>query len=209
VPFTLAMSSKAATWLLSTVAGAMITTVGVVFSLAVVTVVGIIAHLDHLDHLARGLQVGNVARAIAVEGENVVATLERVPAGLDRVDPKDFPSPRDAVLIDSRTSGWISQVDSGRLLSAILAGTTVRLETRVGAYIHAGEPLFSVWPAPSQRDREQIDGAIEITDALAGPVRPPTRGPGAAEGLVVGRDGPRRPQPVTPSYPAGVHCPRQ
>src|SRR5699024_10249740 len=37
VPLTLAMSSNAATWLLSTVAGAMITTVGVVFSLTVVS----------------------------------------------------------------------------------------------------------------------------------------------------------------------------
>ena len=35
VPGTLAMSSNTATWLLSTVAGAMITTAGVVFSLTV------------------------------------------------------------------------------------------------------------------------------------------------------------------------------
>jgi uncharacterized membrane protein len=228
VPFTLAMSSNAATWLLSTVAGAMITTVGVVFSLTVVslqlasdqfsprvmrsfirdrlsqgvigllvgtfffcvltlpnlsgeptapaprvsltiavvlTVITVVGIIVHLDHLARGLQVGNVARTIAMEGENVVAALGRVPDGLDRVDPKDFQSPRDAVLIESRTSGWISQVDSGRLLRAIPAGTIARLETRVGAYIHAGEPLLTVWPAPSQRSRERIDGAIEVTDA--------------------------------------------
>jgi uncharacterized membrane protein len=37
VPLTLAMSSNTATWLLATVAGAMITTVGVVFSLTVVS----------------------------------------------------------------------------------------------------------------------------------------------------------------------------
>lgn len=37
VPLTLTMSSNAATWLLATVAGAMITTVGVVFSLTVVS----------------------------------------------------------------------------------------------------------------------------------------------------------------------------
>src|SRR5699024_2255967 len=37
VPVTLAMSANAATWLLATVAGAMITTVGVVFSLTVVS----------------------------------------------------------------------------------------------------------------------------------------------------------------------------
>ena len=37
VPLALAMSSNAATWLVATVAGAMITTVGVVFSLTVVS----------------------------------------------------------------------------------------------------------------------------------------------------------------------------
>ncbi len=37
IPFTLEMSSNAATWLLSTVAGATITTAGVVFSLTVVS----------------------------------------------------------------------------------------------------------------------------------------------------------------------------
>lgn len=37
VPLTLAMSSNAATWMLATVAGAMITTLGVVFSLTVVS----------------------------------------------------------------------------------------------------------------------------------------------------------------------------
>jgi uncharacterized membrane protein len=228
VPFTLAMSSNAGTWLLSTVAGAMITTVGVVFSLTVIslqlasdqfsprvmrsfirdrlsqgvigllvgtffycvlvlpnlsgeptapaprvsltiavvltviTVVGIIAHLDHL---ARGLQVGNVARAIAREGEGVVAALGRVPAGLERVDAKDFHPPRDAVVISSRTSGWISQVDEARLLRAIPAGTAVRLETRVGAYIHAGEPLVSVWPRPAEQVRERVSGTIEVAES--------------------------------------------
>ena len=38
--------------------------------LTLITVVGIIAHLDHL---ARGLQVGNLARAISDEGKSVVA----------------------------------------------------------------------------------------------------------------------------------------
>ena len=228
MPFTLAMSSNAATWLLSTVAGAMITTVGVVFSLTVVslqlasdqfsprvmrsfirdrlsqgvigllvgtffycvltlpnlsgestapaprvsltvavalTVVTVVGIIAHHDHLARGLQVGNVARTIAVEGEGVVASLGRLHDGLDRADPTDFQSPRDAVLIESRTSGWISQVGSGRLLRAVPAGTIVRLETRVGAYIHAGEPLVTVWPSPSPRAQERIDGAIEVTDA--------------------------------------------
>jgi uncharacterized membrane protein len=228
VPLTLAMSSNAATWLLSTVAGAMITTVGVVFSLtvvslqlasdqfsprvmrsfirdrlsqavigllvatffycvlilpslsgdpsepaprvsltiavvlALVTVVGIIVHLDHL---ARGLQVGNVARVIAAEGQSVVAVLDRVPAGLERVDPGEFHVPAEAVVIPSPVGGWISQVDSAQILRAVPAGTTVRLETRVGAYIHAGEPMFTAWPPPPKPSQEKLAESIEVADS--------------------------------------------
>ena len=204
VPLTLAMSSNTATWLLATVAGAMITTVGVVFSLTVVslqlasdqfsprvmrsfirdrlsqgvigllvgtffycvlvlpslsgeptdpaprisltiavvlTLVTVVGIIVHLDHLARGLQ------------------------GLHGADPKSFHPREDAAVIPSRISGWISQVDAGRLLQTVPAGTTVRLETRVGAYIHAGEPMFTVWPAPTERSREEIAGAIQVSDA--------------------------------------------
>ena len=228
VPFTLAMSSNAATWLLATVAGAMITTVGVVFSLTVVslqlasdqfsprvmrsfirdrlsqlvigllvatffycilvlpnvsgdatdpappisltlavvlTVVTVVGIIVHLDHLARGLQVGNVARIIGREGQAVVAALDRVPAGLSAVDPAQFHTPApDAARVPSTMSGWISQVDTARLLAAVPPGTVTRMETRVGAYIHAGEPLLTVWPAPSERRREDLAGAIEVTD---------------------------------------------
>ena len=228
VPMTLAMSSNAAMWLLATVAGAMITTVGVVFSLTVVslqlasdqfsprvmrsfirdrlsqgvigllvgtffycililptlsgeptdpaprisltlavvlTLVTVVGIIVHLDHLARGLQVGNLARIIAAEGQSVGAALDRVPAGLRPVDPEDFPVPNDAAVIPSPVSGWVSQVSPGGLLHAVPAGTTVRMETRVGAYIHAGEPLMTVWPQPDGRSREQLAGSIEVTDA--------------------------------------------
>jgi uncharacterized membrane protein len=227
VPLTLSMSSNAATWLLSTVAGAMITTVGVVFSLTVVslqlasdqfsprvmrsfirdrlsqrvigllvatffycvlvlpnvsgeatdpapqisltlavvltlvTVAGIIVHLDHLAH---GLQVGNVARLIAEEGKTVVNALDEVPADMREVDPRDYRDvPPEAALITAPGSGWVSQVDLRQAFAVVPPGTVVRMETRVGAYIHAGEPLFSVWPQPPQRDRNDLAGAIQVS----------------------------------------------
>lgn len=228
VPLTLPMSSNAATWLLATVAGAMITTVGVVFSLTVVslqlasdqfsprvmrsfirdrlsqgvigllvatffycililptlsgeptdpappisltvavvlTVVTVMGIIVHLDHLARGLQVGNLARIIAAEGQAVIAGLDRAPAGFRGVDPADFPVPKDAAVIPCPVSGWVSQLSAGGLLKAVPAGTKVRVETRVGAYIHAGEPLLTVWPAPPERSREHLAGLIEVADA--------------------------------------------
>lgn len=227
VPLTLAMSSNAATWLLSTVAGAMITTVGVVFSLTVVslqlassqfsprvmrsfirdrlsqgvigllvstffycvlvlpnisgeatdpaprvsltiavvltlvTVIGIIVHLDHLAH---GLQVGNVVRGIADEGRAVVQTLDRTPDSLRTVAAEDYPAPAEATTVRSVRSGWVSQVDVKGLFAAMPEQATVRMETRVGAYIHAGEPLFRVWPPPPARSTQHLAGAIEVSN---------------------------------------------
>lgn len=231
VPLTLAMSSNAATWLLATVAGAMITTVGVVFSLTVVslqlasgqfsprvmrsfirdrlsqrviglllatffycvlvlprisgeptdpapqisltvaiiltliTVIGIILHLDHLAH---GLQVGNVARSIEIEGEAVVTAHDSTPPGLQLADARKYhEAPDGAVVISSPFNGWVSQIDLGQLFKAAPSGTVVRMETRVGAYIHTGEALITAWPPPPQRNRRNLAEAIEISAARA------------------------------------------
>ncbi len=230
VPFTLAMSSNAATWLLSTVAGAMITTVGVVFSLTVVslqlasgqfsprvmrsfirdklsqrvigllvatffycvlilpnvsgeatdpapqvsltvavlmTLVTVIGILAHLDHLAHGLQVGNVARVITAEGIRTVNRLEGAPRNLKAVDIADFHVvPDDALVLPARSSGWVTQVDTAHLFKSIAPGTRVRLETRIGAYIHAGEPLLRVWPAPGE-GAPDLGQAVEISATRA------------------------------------------
>ncbi|MCP2032110.1 putative membrane protein [Okibacterium sp. HSC-33S16] len=227
LPFLLAMNSNAATWLLATVAGAMITTVGVVFSLTVVslqlasnqfspramrtfirdrlsqTVIGllvgtffycvlilpslsgeptapaprvsltlaivltlitVIGIIVHLDHLARGLQVGNLVRVIGNEGESVVASLGRLPSGSRAVDPTAFPAPSDALIVPCEVNGWVSQVNAEHLLRTVPAGTHVRLETRVGAYIHRGEPLLRVWPTPSEKALRMLSGTVEIAD---------------------------------------------
>jgi uncharacterized membrane protein len=230
VPGTLAMSSNTATWLLSTVAGAMITTAGVVFSLTVVSlqlassqfsprvmrsfvrdrlsqvVIGLLIAtfvycvltlryisadpdspaprvtltvavalavatvlliVAHLDHLARGLQVGNVARAIAAEGQEVIEeqlhtghSPAPAPAGSrhDGADTLTVPAPRD---------GWVTQALGDRMLAAVPPHTTVRLETRIGAYIHEGEPLVTVWPMPAdtQGVLRGLSATVDVADS--------------------------------------------
>lgn len=229
LPFVLRMDTNAATWLLSTVAGAMITTVGVVFSLTVVslqlassqfsprvmrsfirdrlsqivigllvatfvfcvltlpdvsgettapaprisltvavalTLVTVIAIIVHLDHLARHLQVGEVVRKIAAEGEAVLRANQRISPRLSPVeDVNSMRPPPDAMRIDCPIGGWVAQVDAERLLAAIPPGTTVRLETRVGVYIHAGEPLFMVWPPVSDKVRDQLVGSVDVENS--------------------------------------------
>ena len=211
VPLTLTMASSTATWLLSTVAGATITTAGVVLSMTVVslqlassqfsprvmrsfirdrlsqvviglliatfvycvlvlrrvdaeaagpaprlsltvavllTVVTVLLIVAHLDHLAHGLQVGEVVRAISGEGQQVLAAAQRATSD-ERPGTVRTPSAGETVLtVPAPRDGWVTLAPSDRILAAVPPSTTVRLETRAGAYVHAGEPLTTVWPAP-------------------------------------------------------------
>lgn len=212
IPFPFTMSSNAATWLLSIVAGATITTAGVVFSLTVVSlqlassqfsprvmrsfvrdrlsqcVVGLLIAtfvycvlilrtvsgdpqapappvslslavfmavgtvlliIAHLNHLAQRLQVGQVVRAIAQEGTAVTrVVLERsaTERPLQGCEPEQ---PDEVLTVWAPKDGWVTQAGSADILSAIPPGTTVRLETRTGAYIHEGEVLATLWPPPA------------------------------------------------------------
>lgn len=216
--FLLKMDSGVATTLLSTIAGATITTAGVIFSLTIVslqlassqlsprvmrwfirdrlsqvvigllvatfvycvlslpdldgsspvpappltvtiavvltigTVITIIAHVDHLAHR---LEVGQVVREIAAEGSMVIDAVAAAAADEQPVHVTDMDAPPDALRLTSPGNGWVSQVRTDRLLVAIPANTTIRLDTRVGAYIHRGQPLVTIWPAPKHPDRLQ------------------------------------------------------
>ena len=212
VPLTLDVNSNAATWLLSTVAGATITAAGVVFSLTVVslqlasgqfsprvmrsfirdrlsqvviglliatfvysvltlrhvpgeatapaprvsltvavalTVTTVLLIVAHLDHLARGLQVGEVARSIAAEGEQVIDAMVQGARGEHPGPDVRSPHPGGGLVVPAPRDGWVTQAPSDRMLAAVPPGTTVRFDTRNGAYVHEGEPLVTLWPVPA------------------------------------------------------------
>ncbi len=228
LPFTMTMSSSTATWLLSTVAGATITTAGVVFSLTVVslqlassqfsprvmrsfirdrlsqvvigaltatfvycvlilrnvdgdssdsaprisltaavvlTVVTVLLIVAHLDHLAHSLQVGRVVERIGAESQKVVAATVRAGAA-ERPAPARLPATcQPSVTVPATRDGWVTQAPTDRLLAAVGPGTSVRLETRPGAYVHAGEPLVAVWPAPvDARVLRRLSAAVFVSD---------------------------------------------
>lgn len=223
------MSSNAATWLLATVAGATITTAGVVLSLTVVslqlassqfsprvmrsfirdrlsqTVIGLLAatfiycvlilrHVSgeatapapalsmtvavgltvvtvllivaHLDHLAHGLQVGEVVRSIAEEGESMLARMSEQ-SKADRVEHRVPPTQRDCFdfVVPAGRDGWVTGTVAERMLAAVSPGTAIRLETRIGAYIHQGEALAVLSPAPTEPDKviRRLSAALLIS----------------------------------------------
>lgn len=228
LPLTLNINSNAATWLLSTVAGATITTAGVVFSLTVVSlqlassqfsprvmrsfirdrlsqvVIGLLIatfvfsvltlrHIEdepgtpaprismtvaialtvttvllivaHLDHLARGLEVGEVVRRIAREGQHVVDAM--VHGALDEHPGPDIESlqAQTGMVVPAPRDGWVTQAPSARMLEVVPPGTTIRFDTRNGAYIHEGEPLVTVWPEPP--DAEAVQARLAATVLVA------------------------------------------
>jgi uncharacterized membrane protein len=207
-----ALPPDAAVTLLSTVAGATITTAGVVFSLLVVTLqlasgqfsprvlrtfwrdrfgqvliglllatftfcvlaltqidtsspaappltlalalllalASILAIVAYLNRITRHQYVGRIVERIAEETLLLVRELPYgghvgVRVGV-AVEPPDLSGRGDPVIVRSAADGWIQQISRRAVVAAVPAGSVVRLETRVGAYLVAGEPVASVWP---------------------------------------------------------------
>jgi uncharacterized membrane protein len=209
-----AMSSDAAVTLLSTIAGATITTAGVVFSLLVVSLqlasgqfsprvlrtfwrdrvgqvlIGLLlaafafcvlalGHVDNqdaqaprltmtvaivlalasvlaivvfLNRITRQQYVGRIMERI--QGE-AIELIEDLPYGSrmgGRVgEPVAVPETSDlgsALVIRAPSDGWVQQIGQHAILAAVPPGSTVRLETRVGAYLIRDEPLARIWPRP-------------------------------------------------------------
>ncbi|MEO8814328.1 MAG: DUF2254 domain-containing protein [Mycobacterium sp.] len=135
-------------------------TVAVVLTIG--TVITIIAHVDHLAHR---LEVGQVVREIAAEGSMVIDAVAAAAADEQPAPTTDMDAPPEALRLTSPGNGWVSRVDAKRLLAAIPANTTIRLDTRVGAYIHLGQPLVTIWPAPVHPDRlrHKLTRAIAVS----------------------------------------------
>ena len=154
VPLTLDINSNAATWLLSTVAGATITTAGVVV-LTVGTVVLIIAHLDHL---ARGLQVGEFARGIAQEGEELIAAMLSRPATRSPRPGRYRRSDGEGFEVATARDGWVAQAAADRMLAAV---------PRVRAC--AWRPVAA--PTSTRRSRWSPSGPLRATPTRFGTTR--------------------------------------
>ncbi|AEV82371.1 hypothetical protein ACWT_1353 [Actinoplanes sp. SE50] len=216
-----AMSSDAAVTLLSTIAGATITTAGVVFSLLVVSLqlasgqfsprvlrtfwrdrigqvlIGLLlatfafcvlalGHIDSQDQaprltmtLAVGLSLASVLAIVVflnriTRQQYVGRIMERIQhEAIELIDDLPYGSrmgiqvgapiaapragePGDALAVRSPADGWVQQISHPAILAAVPPGSTVRLETRVGAYLIRDEPLVRIWPRPAKAQAHRI-----------------------------------------------------
>jgi uncharacterized membrane protein len=221
-----AMSSDAAVTLLSTIAGATITTAGVVFSLLVVslqlasgqfsprvlrtfwrdragqvliglllatfafcvlalghvdgkagqaprltmtlaivlTLASVLAIVVFLNRITRQQYVGRIMERIQAEAVELIDDLPYGSRMGVRVgEPVAVPAAADlgaALVIRSPADGWVQQISQHAILAAVPPGSTVRLETRVGAYLIRDEPLARIWPRPGAVDARRAGRLI-------------------------------------------------
>jgi uncharacterized membrane protein len=135
----------------------------VAVALTVTTVLLIIAHLDHL---ARGLQVGEVVRTISAEGEQVIDAMVQGSRHEHPGRDTGFPPGTPGLVVPAPRDGWVTQAPGERMVKAVPPGTTVRLETRNGAYVHEGEPLVTLWPIPADAEavRTRLAATVVVAD---------------------------------------------
>jgi uncharacterized membrane protein len=231
-----AMGPDAAVTLLSTIAGATITTAGVVFSLLVVSLqlasgqfsprvlrtfwrdrmgqvliglliatfafcvlglsqidtraeqaprltmtlvivlalASILAIVGFLNRITRQQYVGRIMERIQGEAASLINDL---PYG-SRMGPRcgtpvavpDVSDLGTALVVRAHADGWVQQISQRAVLAAAPAASTVRLETRVGAYLIRGEPLVRIWPRPDPETARRA--ARLIAEAvITGPTR--------------------------------------
>jgi uncharacterized membrane protein len=199
-----ALPPDAAVTLLSTIAGATITTAGVVFSLLVVTLqlasgqfsprvlrtfwrdrygqvliglllatfafcvlaltqidtsaehapvltvllsvllafASILAIVVYLNRITRHQYVGRIMEGISDE---TLQLIHAQPAP-EPIDPPDLTGLGTPLVVQAKADGWVQQVSHAAFLHATPPGSVIRVDTRPGSYLAAGEPLSTVWP---------------------------------------------------------------
>ncbi len=217
-----ALPPDAAVTLLATVAGATITTAGVVFSLLVVTLqlasgqfsprvlrtfwrdrfaqvliglllatfafcvlaltqidtsaaeapaltvllalllafASILTIVAYLNRITRPQYVGRIMERIAAE----TMVLVRIETGTDTVEAQDVNRLGQPLVVHGAVDGWVQQVSYPAVAAATPPGSMIRIETRPGAYLVAGEPIATIWPpagvAVTQRQAGKVTALV-------------------------------------------------
>lgn len=153
---------------------------GVIPHVSVIVAVGLgigslIAVVRSVDHLTDRLRIGSVATNIL---EETVAMIDRLDYANDATSapgassgPKlSLRGPRrpveGAIAIEAPTAGWVQQLDSQRILSALPDETTAYVATLVGGFVFPHAPLVWIWPDPgADHDcRGEIAASIALGD---------------------------------------------
>lgn len=135
---------------------------GLALFLAVGVVIVILAYVDHT---AQSLQATQLIGRIT--GGTVALVHKRFPGvGDGDHQPPAPPEPTTRpARVSAARSGWVQQVSAADLLEALPAGATLRIDVRVGSYVHTGRRLCTLW-ADDRADDERLHKEIARAFAI-------------------------------------------
>jgi uncharacterized membrane protein len=117
-----------------------------------------------IDHVVRSLRADSIIRRLT---EETLAAIRRYHPEKAALDPGDFTAPSsESIVVRSTRRGWLRAIDRDGTLDRLPPGSIVRLDTSVGALLHDGAQVATVWS-----DRLDVEHAEAIV----------------RDGLVVGR----------------------
>lgn len=145
--------------------------------LALVLAVGVVIMiLAYVDHTAQTLQatrlIGHISEASTTL---VVMRFPDLGDGQDEVGEDGaarVPTSPGTRVVAAQT-GWLQQVGETALLNALPAGGKVRVDVRVGSFVHAGQRLCTRWTGDegsddsSGKDSTEGEGDEELREAFA------------------------------------------
>jgi uncharacterized membrane protein len=132
----------------------------VVSTTLLLTLASVIWIVLYLDRVSRQQYVGRIMQRVVDETHELTAELPYGPrVGMrvgDQVPPPDLAGLGEPFVVPAPRDGWVQQISRRAVVAAVPAGSVVRLETRVGAYLTADTPFVTIWPVPPERDQPRI-----------------------------------------------------
>lgn len=120
------------------------------------TLASVVCIIAYLNRISREQYVGSIVARIAGEALALVSELpygRHIGMQFGDATPAEAPDAEglgEGLVIRAGTDGWVQQISRRAVIASAPAGSVIRLETRVGAYLVRGTPLASIWPPPAQ-----------------------------------------------------------
>lgn len=121
-----------------------------------------IAIMWYISRSLRRMQIDSVVRRIAAGSQRAIDHHLQPGDPQESLDHGGTPPEGPRAVIRAKSGGWVTRIDVDRALSALPAGSTARVDVRVGEALSSDDLIATIWPDPG----EGWGGANEIRKAV-------------------------------------------
>lgn len=128
-------------------------------ALGVTSAVGIVAYINHS---LRRMTVDSVVRRIADAA--LKAVRNNLSDSDEQAPPEGPPQTGDSTRVDAESSGWVVGLAPVKLVYALPAATSVKIEVRMGEPVSEGDQLATIWPKTDRLEEiaELVRASVKV-----------------------------------------------